>query len=53
MDVPAPFDGVVKSVSVKVGDKISEGALILLMETSTAKHLLWLAQSQQLLPRPL
>jgi pyruvate dehydrogenase E2 component (dihydrolipoamide acetyltransferase) len=37
MDVPAPFDGVVKSVSVKVGDKISEGALILLMETSTAE----------------
>lgn len=37
MDVPAPFDGVVKNVSVKVGDKISEGALILLMETSTAE----------------
>jgi pyruvate dehydrogenase E2 component (dihydrolipoamide acetyltransferase) len=37
MDVPAPFDGVVKSVSVKLGDKISEGALILLMETSTAE----------------
>ncbi len=37
MDVPAPFDGVVKSVSVKVGDKISEGALILLMETSTTE----------------
>ncbi|CAH1089547.1 dihydrolipoyllysine-residue acetyltransferase [Candidatus Nitrotoga sp. 1052] len=37
MDVPALFDGVVKSVSVKVGDKISEGALILLMETSTAE----------------
>jgi pyruvate dehydrogenase E2 component (dihydrolipoamide acetyltransferase) len=34
MDVPAPFDGVVTSVSVKVGDKISEGTLILLMETS-------------------
>lgn len=37
MDVPAPFDGVVKSVSVKVGDKISEGALILLMEASTTE----------------
>lgn len=35
MDVPAPFDGVVKNVSVKVGDKISEGTLILLMETNT------------------
>lgn len=37
MDVPAPFDGVVKSVNVKVGDKISEGALILLMETDTTE----------------
>lgn len=37
MDVPAPFDGVVKNVSVKVGDKVSEGALILLMETSAAE----------------
>jgi pyruvate dehydrogenase E2 component (dihydrolipoamide acetyltransferase) len=37
MDVPAPFDGVVKNVSVKVGDKISEGTLILLMETSTTE----------------
>ena len=37
MDVPAPFDGVVKSVNVKVGDKISEGALILLLETDTVE----------------
>ncbi|RFC38552.1 MAG: pyruvate dehydrogenase E2 component (dihydrolipoamide acetyltransferase) [Candidatus Nitrotoga sp. LAW] len=37
MDVPAPFDGVVKNVSVKVGDKISEGALILSMETSATE----------------
>jgi pyruvate dehydrogenase E2 component (dihydrolipoamide acetyltransferase) len=37
MDVPAPFDGVVKNVSVKVGDKISEGTLILLMEISAAE----------------
>ena len=28
MDVPAPFDGVVKDVKVKVGDKVSEGTLI-------------------------
>ena len=33
MDVPAPFDGVVKEVKVKVGDKISEGVLLLLMES--------------------
>ncbi|BBJ23748.1 dihydrolipoyllysine-residue acetyltransferase [Candidatus Nitrotoga sp. AM1P] len=37
MDVPAPFDGVVKNVSVKVGDKISEGTLILSMETSATE----------------
>lgn len=32
MDVPAPFDGVVKEVKVKVGDKVSEGALIVTIE---------------------
>ncbi|MGB4923057.1 MAG: dihydrolipoyllysine-residue acetyltransferase [Candidatus Nitrotoga sp.] len=37
MDVPAPFDGVVKNVSVKVGDKVSEGTLILLMESSATE----------------
>ena len=34
MDVPAPFDGIVKEVKAKVGDKISEGSLILLLEAS-------------------
>ena len=28
MDVPAPEDGVIGEVSVKVGDKISEGAVL-------------------------
>jgi len=32
MDVPAPFDGVVKEVKVKVGDKVSEGMLIVTIE---------------------
>ncbi len=32
IDVPAPFAGVVKEVKVKVGDKVSEGDLIVLME---------------------
>ncbi|MBI5429451.1 MAG: dihydrolipoyllysine-residue acetyltransferase [Nitrosomonadales bacterium] len=31
MDVPAPFDGVVKEVKVKAGDKVSEGMLIVTM----------------------
>lgn len=34
MDVPAPFDGVVKEVKVKVGDTVSEGKLIFVMEAS-------------------
>ena len=34
MDVPSPFDGVVKEVMVKIGDKVSRGALIALVETS-------------------
>ena len=34
MDVPAPFDGVVKEIKIKVGDNISEGSLIFVMETS-------------------
>ena len=33
MDVPAPVAGVVKEVKVKVGDKVSEGALILMLDT--------------------
>ena len=36
MDVPAPFDGVVKEVKIKTGDKISQGSLIALIETSNA-----------------
>ena len=36
MDVPAPFDGVVKEIKVRVGDKISEGALIVLIEASAS-----------------
>ena len=32
MDVPSPFSGVVKEVKVKAGDKVSEGALVALIE---------------------
>ncbi len=32
MDVPSPATGVVKEVKVKVGDKLSEGSLVLLLE---------------------
>jgi pyruvate dehydrogenase E2 component (dihydrolipoamide acetyltransferase) len=33
MDVPAPLGGVVQDVRVKVGDKVSEGSLILTLKT--------------------
>ena len=36
MDVPSPSAGVVKEVKVKVGDKVSEGALILTLEAAAA-----------------
>ncbi|MFN0039270.1 MAG: dihydrolipoyl dehydrogenase [Burkholderiales bacterium] len=37
MEVPAPAAGVVKDLRVKVGDKVSEGSLILLLEGAAAK----------------
>jgi pyruvate dehydrogenase E2 component (dihydrolipoamide acetyltransferase) len=36
MEIPAPEAGVVKSVKVKVGDKIKEGSIILQMEAAGA-----------------
>ena len=36
MDVPSPAAGVVKEIAVKVGDKVSEGSLILLLEATVA-----------------
>src|ERR1700730_13644609 len=36
MDVPSAVDGVVKEIKVKVGDKVSEGALILVAEAEAA-----------------
>jgi pyruvate dehydrogenase E2 component (dihydrolipoamide acetyltransferase) len=34
IEVPSPFAGIVKDVSVKVGDKVSEGTHVLVMEVS-------------------
>jgi len=34
MDVPSPYAGVVKEMKIKVGDKVSQGSLILLLESS-------------------
>jgi pyruvate dehydrogenase E2 component (dihydrolipoamide acetyltransferase) len=36
MEVPSPYAGVIKEMKVKVGDKVSEGSLILLLESSEA-----------------
>ncbi|MBY6063858.1 dihydrolipoyllysine-residue acetyltransferase [Pseudidiomarina sediminum] len=36
MDIPAPFAGTVAEVKVKVGDKISEGALLAMFEAADA-----------------
>ena len=35
-DVPSPADGVVKAVKLKVGDKVSEGSLVLLLDAADA-----------------
>jgi len=37
MDIPAPFGGTVKEVKVKVGDKVAQGALILMLEADGAE----------------
>ena len=34
MDVPAPVAGTVKDVKIKVGDKVSEGTLVLILEAT-------------------
>ena len=34
MEVPAPAAGVVKEIRLKIGDKVSEGTLVLLLETA-------------------
>jgi pyruvate dehydrogenase E2 component (dihydrolipoamide acetyltransferase) len=37
MDVPSPVAGVVKDVNVKVGDKVSEGSVILTLESAAGQ----------------
>jgi dihydrolipoamide dehydrogenase len=36
MDVPSPVDGIVKELKVKLGDKVSEGSLILTVDADAA-----------------
>jgi pyruvate dehydrogenase E2 component (dihydrolipoamide acetyltransferase) len=35
MDIPAPFGGTVKELKIKVGDKVSSGSLVLMLDTSS------------------
>ncbi len=37
MEIPAPQAGVVKEIKVKVGDRISEGSLVLILEVADAE----------------
>ena len=37
MEIPSPVSGVVKELRVKVGDKVAEGSLILILETAAAE----------------
>ena len=36
MEVPSPAAGVVKEIKLKIGDKVAEGTLVLLLETDGA-----------------
>ncbi|MGB7988587.1 MAG: biotin/lipoyl-containing protein, partial [Candidatus Methylophosphatis roskildensis] len=36
MDVPSPAAGTVKDVKVKLGDKVSQGSLVLLLDAAAA-----------------
>jgi pyruvate dehydrogenase E2 component (dihydrolipoamide acetyltransferase) len=36
MEIPSPYDGVVKELKVAIGDKVSEGAAILTMEVAAS-----------------
>ena len=38
MDVPSPSAGVIKELKVTVGDKVSQGALIVLLESEGERH---------------
>jgi pyruvate dehydrogenase E2 component (dihydrolipoamide acetyltransferase) len=37
IEVPSPFEGVIREISVKVGDKVSQGTVLLAMEVSEAE----------------
>jgi len=52
MDVPSPYSGVVKELKLKVGDKVSEGVLILTMECADESALSGNSATAQIPPSP-
>ncbi len=50
-DVPAPVAGIVKELKVKIGDKVGEGSLILVLETSEESGVR--SEEQKLSPAPI
>ena len=41
MEIPSPLAGTVKEIKVNMGDKVSEGSLLITIETSAATELPW------------
>ena len=52
IDIPSPVDGVVQSFSVKVGDKISEGDLVAILEIAAPSAIAASAPSAELAAAP-
>ena len=52
MDVPAPAAGTVKELKVKVGDKVSEGSVILTLDSGGAAAATATAKPAQTMPPP-
>ncbi|MFI4954583.1 MAG: dihydrolipoyllysine-residue acetyltransferase [Gammaproteobacteria bacterium] len=50
MEIPSPYAGKVKEVKVKVGDKVSKGSLILLLETAEATQTSESAKAEKTAP---
>ncbi len=52
MEVPAPMAGVVKEIRVKVGDKVAEGTLVLIVETDDVSSAATSLPKAETLPPP-
>jgi pyruvate dehydrogenase E2 component (dihydrolipoamide acetyltransferase) len=52
MDIPSAYAGIVKELKVKLGDHVSEGSLVLLLEASTDVKIAGLAAVDTPVPKP-